>query len=199
MQFVEHGLGAVAELRTREQQELAIEVGIGERVCRVPLRHVDALLELASVGEPDAHDRLLLADAGLGHHVDTAQQRLDRDPLGRRIRNIPDTMSNLLLNYRIRSGTFKNLSAFVGVSHVGEVAGETRSGVTPLGVPQQPGFFIAPWTVVNAGAGYTYGRYRLSLNVDNLLDQKFWWQPASRISVSPYPGLTVRLTTSVRF
>lgn len=122
-----------------------------------------------------------------------------RDPLNRRVRNIPDKMWNLLLNYRVRQGALKNLSGFVALSHVGSVAGETRSGVTAQGVPQQPGFFIDAWTVMNAGAGYEYGRFRFNLNIDNVLDDKFWWQPASRISVSPYPGRTVRLTTTVKF
>jgi outer membrane receptor protein involved in Fe transport len=108
-------------------------------------------------------------------------------------------MWNLLLNYRIREGSLKNLSGFFAISHLGNVAGETRSGVTAQGVPQQPGFFVAPWTVFNAGAGYTHERYRFNLNVDNVFDQRFWWQPASRISVSPYPGRTVRLTTTISF
>jgi outer membrane receptor protein involved in Fe transport len=82
---------------------------------------------------------------------------------------------------------------------MGDVAGETRSGVTALGVPQQPGFYVKPWTVLNLGAGYEWRRYRFNLNVDNALNSKFWWQPARRISVSPYPGLTARFTTSVKF
>lgn len=122
-----------------------------------------------------------------------------RDPLGRRIRNVPDNMVNLLLNYHFTNGALKNLSVFAGAMHEGNVAGETESGVTKLGVPDQPGFYLKPWTVVNAGASYVWGRYRFNLNVDNVLDSKFWWQPASRISVSPYPGLTVRFATSVHF
>ncbi|HKB91916.1 MAG TPA: TonB-dependent receptor, partial [Opitutaceae bacterium] len=122
-----------------------------------------------------------------------------RDPLGRRVRNVPDSMANLLLNYHFTNGLLKNLSTFGGVVHLGNVAGETRSGVTALGVPQQPGYYIAPWTVLNVGASYDLKRYRFSLNIDNALDSKFWWQPASRISVSPYPGLTARFTTIVRF
>ncbi len=38
-----------------------------------------------------------------------------------------------------------------------------------------------------------------NLNVDNVLNAKFGWQPASRLTVSPYPGTTVRLTTAVKF
>ena len=122
-----------------------------------------------------------------------------RDPLGRRIRNIPDTMASLLLNYHFRAGALARSNLFVGVLHEGDVAGENESGITSLGVPEQPGFYLAPWTVANAGAGYTLGRYRFNLNVDNALNSQFWWQPASRISVSAYPGTTVRFTTTVHF
>ena len=122
-----------------------------------------------------------------------------RDNFGRRIRNVPDTMANLLANYSCKSGPLANLNVFVGVSHLGNVAGETESGVTAEGVPEQPGFYLAPWTVVNAGVNYKLGRYRAALNVDNVANAKFWWQPSSRISVSPYPGITFRLTTTMHF
>lgn len=124
-----------------------------------------------------------------------------RDAARRRVRNVPDNMANLLLNYHVHSGPLKNMNAFVGVIHVGNVAGENSPnlGYTPSGVPDQVGFYVAAWTVANAGAGYEWGRYRFNLNVDNLLDQHFWWQPASRQSVSPYPGITFRFRSSVHF
>jgi iron complex outermembrane recepter protein len=122
-----------------------------------------------------------------------------RDAFGRRLRNVPDTTSALLLEYRFLGGPFRNLDLFVGGIHDGNSAGETVTGFTSLGVPEQPGFYIAPWTVYNAGAGYRWGRYHLNLNVDNLLDSRFIWQPTGRNSVSPYPGTTVRLTVSIHF
>lgn len=122
-----------------------------------------------------------------------------RDPLGRRVRNVPDQISNLLLNYHFRSGPLHGLSVFGGLNHMGSVAGETVSGVTSLEVPELPGFYLKPWTVFNVGSGYVWGRYHFNLNLDNALNSHFWWQPASRISVSPYPGATVRLTTAVHF
>lgn len=122
-----------------------------------------------------------------------------RDAAGRRVRNVPDNMANLLLNYRISRGVLRNASAFLGVVHEGDVAGENSPnlGYTADGVPDQVGFYVKPWTVVNAGASYVWRRYRFNLNLDNVLNSKFWWQPASRQSVSPYPGLTVRFTTTV--
>jgi outer membrane receptor protein involved in Fe transport len=124
-----------------------------------------------------------------------------RDSAGRRVRNVPDNMGNLLLSYHFSQGALQNASVFVGIVHVGNVAGENSPnlGYTPSGVPDQVGFYVDGWTAVNAGASYRWGRYRFNLNVDNVLDEKFWWQPASRQSVSPYPGLTVRFTTTMHF
>ena len=117
-----------------------------------------------------------------------------RDGFGRRVRNVPDSLANLLLNYHFFDGTLKGLNAFAGVVHEGQVAGETVSGFTSLGVPELPGYFVPSWNVVNGGAGYSWSHYRVNLNLDNLLNSHFIWEPASRQSVSEYPGLTVRVT-----
>ncbi len=122
-----------------------------------------------------------------------------RDAFGRRQRNVPDEMANLLVNYHFTSGPLKNLSIFGAVEYMGQTAGETQTGFTSIGVAKQVGFYVADWTVYNAGLGYTIDRYRFNLNVDNVLDSKFAWEPASRLSVSPYPGITVRFTTTVKF
>jgi outer membrane receptor protein involved in Fe transport len=122
-----------------------------------------------------------------------------RDAVDRRVRNIPDNMANLLLNYHFTDGALKNLGVFAGVQHDGSVAGENTPnlGYTSLGVPDQVGYYIAAWTVANAGASYQWQRYHFNLNIDNVLNQKFWWQPASRNSVCPYPGLSVRLAVTI--
>jgi len=108
-------------------------------------------------------------------------------------------MANLLLNYHFSTGPLKNASVFVGVQHNGSVAGENTPnlGYTSLGVPEQVGFYIAAWTAANAGASYRWRNYRVNLNVDNMLNERFWWQPASRNSVDPYPGLALRLSLTV--
>jgi iron complex outermembrane receptor protein len=122
-----------------------------------------------------------------------------RDQADRRVRNIPDNMANLLLDYRFSDGLLKNASVFVGVQHNGSVAGENAPnlGYTSLGVPEQVGFYIAAWTVANAGASYRWQRFHFNLNVENLTNERFWWQPNSRIMVLPYPGLEFRLSTTI--
>jgi iron complex outermembrane receptor protein len=122
-----------------------------------------------------------------------------RDAFGRRVRNVPDNMANLLLNYHVRGGPLANLNVFAAVEQSGQVAGETVTGATKLGVPELPGFYIAAWHAVNAGANYRIGHYRFALNIDNVLNSRFAWEPASRLSVSPYPGITFRFSTRVMF
>jgi iron complex outermembrane receptor protein len=127
-----------------------------------------------------------------------------RDAFERRVRNVPDKMANALANYRFTDGALKNLSVFGAVAYFGQAAAETITGLAPAvagqpRVPAQPGFFTAAWHVFNVGANYRIERYDFNLNVDNLTNRKFGWQPASRLTVSPYPGTTVRLTTSLKF
>ena len=119
-----------------------------------------------------------------------------RDSVGRR-RDIPDTMANALVDYRFTDGVLKNADFFVGTLYEGNVAGKTVAGYTPLGVPEQPGFYLAPHTVANVGGGYRLGRYHFNLNVDNVLNEKFWWQASSRTSLAPYPGIDVRFTIAI--
>lgn len=123
-----------------------------------------------------------------------------RDAFGRRRRNIPDTTLNAMLKYGFSDGTFKGLSVFAGVTHVGNQAGEDPSiTATPLGVVAQISFYAPARTIYNAGASYARGKYRINLNLDNLTDEETFWQPSGRFSLSPYPGLNARLTTTYTF
>jgi iron complex outermembrane recepter protein len=124
------------------------------------------------------------------------EQKL-RDPYGRRRRNIPDNMANLLLDYHWTTGILRNADVFAGVNHIGDVAGETESGFTTLGVAEQPGFYVPEYTVGNVGASYHWSRYKVSLNINNVTDEKFWWQAQSRTSLVPYPGTQFLVTVSM--
>lgn len=123
-----------------------------------------------------------------------------RDPWGRRQRNIPDNFANVLLDYRFPKGALKGAlkgsNVWVGVLHQADVAGETVQGFTSLQVPEQPGFYLPAFTIVNAGAGYQMGHLRYSLNVNNVFNTKAWFMAFSRASESPYPGTCVTLTVT---
>jgi outer membrane receptor protein involved in Fe transport len=123
-----------------------------------------------------------------------------RDAFGRRRRNIPDQTMNAMLKYSFHEGVLNNFSVFAGVTHVGNQAGEDPSiTATPLGVVAQVSFYAPARTIYNVGASYVHGRYRLNLNVDNVFDKETIWEPSGRFSLAPYPGINVRLTTTVTF
>jgi outer membrane receptor protein involved in Fe transport len=123
-----------------------------------------------------------------------------RDAFGRRRRNIPDRTLNAMLKYDFHEGAAKGLSVFVGVTHVGNQAGEDpATSLTPLGVVTKTSFYVPARTIYNAGASYTHGRYRINLNVDNVFDKEVIWEPSGRFSLAPYPERNVRLTTTVTF
>jgi len=125
-----------------------------------------------------------------------------RDAFGRRQRNIPDTTVDALLDYHFnvlaKSGS-KDSDVFVGVINQGDIAGETVAGFTALGVPEQPGYFLPAFTVVNAGAGFKWSNMNFNLNVNNLLNKKAWYQAQARSSVAPLPGTQVAFTVTVHF
>ena len=105
-----------------------------------------------------------------------------------------------MLKYQFNEGAAKGLSFFVGATHVGNQAGEDPSiTATPLGAIAQVSFYAPSRTIYNAGASYIQRRYRFNLNVDNVLDEEVIWQPSGRFSLAPYPGINVRLSTTVTF
>ena len=141
-------------------------------------------------------------DGGITKNLSVIMSYTDqklRDFVGRRRRNIPDNMASLLLNYRFAEGPLKNANVFAGLIHQGDVAGENVNGFTSLGVPEQVGFYVAAFNVINAGAGYKFHHYSFSLNVDNALNQRFWWQASSRSSLASYPSIGIRLATKFDF
>jgi iron complex outermembrane receptor protein len=128
-----------------------------------------------------------------------------RDAFKRRVRNVPDTLGNFLARYSFTEGALKNASVFAAYCYFGQAPGETITALAPAPspgaprVPAQPGFYTAEWHVINVGGSYHYRNWAFTLNVDNLENRKFGWQPASRLTISPYPELTWRLTTAVKF
>lgn len=121
-----------------------------------------------------------------------------RDLVGRRQRSIPDQLFNVLLNYRFNDSTFKGLNIFAGAIRQGDMAGETVNGYTTTGVPQQPGYLVPAFTIINVGAGYEFGRYGFHLNVSNVADTHAWWMAQARSSLAPYPGRNITLTVKVK-
>jgi iron complex outermembrane receptor protein len=124
----------------------------------------------------------------------------ERDSLGRPVRAIAGQNAAALLNYRFVSGPARGLAAFVGTTFLGKRSGEAPAvNFTPLGVPTQPSFFLAPVELLTLGARYTWRRIGFAVNVDNALDKKYIEIPTSRANAGLGDPLNARLTTTYRF
>ena len=158
------------------------------------------MLSVAYKAAKEADPNIKLISGGITRDLSVVasytNQKL-RDPYGRRRRNIPDNMANLLLDYHRSTGALKGSDVFVGATHTGDYAGETVTNFTALGVPEQPGFYIPAHTIVNAGAGYKIGRYKYNLNVNNALNTHTWWMGQARSSLAPYPGINFIFSVKV--
>jgi iron complex outermembrane recepter protein len=127
-----------------------------------------------------------------------------RDRLGRRVRAVADQTSSLLLHYRVEEGPLRRLSGHIGATHTGSRVGDTTPvDYTPLGVVTRPSFIIPAQTSVQAGVAYRWDRYRISLNVDNILNEVGHIQQAGgRVSgtgLSTAAGRNLKLSVAVRF
>jgi iron complex outermembrane receptor protein len=123
-----------------------------------------------------------------------------RDQYGRRARNVPDNFDSLMLNYKFTDGLLKDFSVFGALLQEGDVAGEAPpNSATAAGAIKQVGFYVAGYTVGNAGMKYHWGKYSIALNINNVTNEKFIWEPASRFSVSPYPGFNWLVTVGMKF
>ncbi len=119
-----------------------------------------------------------------------------RDSLGRRVRNVPDETSNLLLNYRVE----KNFNIFAGLNHVGDTAAETAPGsLTDLFVVKQVSIYVPARTILNAGGSYRWDHVNFSLNVDNVLDRKGIWQASGRGALVGFTPINVKATVRYSF
>lgn len=123
----------------------------------------------------------------------------DRDAFGRRLRNIPDRMITGLLKYDFHEGPLNHTGVFIGVQHVGTMAGEIpNTTITPLGVLEQVSFYTPPRTIWNAGGSYRIGKtYRFNLNINNLFDKRAIGTASGRYSLQPLPTTQVMITNTI--
>lgn len=128
-----------------------------------------------------------------------------RDNLGRHVRGVADDNAAVLLNYRFKDGTLKNLSVNFGVSYSGRRAGDVPAiNYTALNVVAKTSFFLEPQYVTTFGATYRWNeKFLFRLNVDNVFDDKGYISVAGgRVSgtgITTAPGINVKFSTTVQF
>jgi iron complex outermembrane receptor protein len=126
--------------------------------------------------------------AGYAHN-EGKYTKADPDVQGRRPGSSgPADMANFWVSYRIATGAINGLGAGVGSNYAGK-------NVILSSVSQ--GEFTAPaYTTFKASVFYDRPRYRLSVNADNLTNQKYWigWT-----TVNPQPLRSIYASATFRF
>jgi iron complex outermembrane recepter protein len=103
---------------------------------------------------------------GYGYN-DNKYVKAGEDVQGRRpVESGADHIANAWLNYRLENGTLEGLGLGFGGNYSSRkyVNNNSSAGI----------FFLPEYVVLNAGLSYTRPAYVLSLNVNNLANQKYW-------------------------
>ena len=124
----------------------------------------------------------------------------ERDSLGRPVRAVAGLNSALLLTYRFTREDLRGLSVFVGTTYTGRRSGEAPAAAyTALRVVEQPSFFLAPVQLFSLGSRYSFGKWTVALNVDNVLDKRYIEIPTARTNAGLGLPRNIRVTTTYRF
>lgn len=112
--------------------------------------------------------------------------------------NVPRINGSVLGVYENTLSNGSRYGIGAGVTHMGERLGETRTqadadaGVRAFELPAYTtGKLVAYWRISP--------RLRLSLDVDNLLDETYYSSSVSRLWVTPGTGRTVTLGVQTKF
>ncbi|TDW95832.1 TonB-dependent siderophore receptor [Dinghuibacter silviterrae] len=104
--------------------------------------------------------------AGYAHN-DAKYTNADADVNGLRPNSAgPQDMANLWLSYRFLRGAVKGLGVGFGGNYAGKSLVENSVS--------EGQFFLPAYTVMNASVFYDTGRFRLSANVHNLANERYW-------------------------
>ena len=104
--------------------------------------------------------------------------------------NIPNQTASFWSKYDFATGSAKGLSLGLGVTYVGERAGQRDSVVRSFGVPG--------YTVANGLIAYTRGNNKFALNIENIFDERYFTVVQARLA-NPGEHRGVRLTFTRAF
>ena len=128
--------------------------------------------------------------AGLGFQNATTTKDNVAANLGLEQPNVPNQSGSVWTKYNFSTGTVKGLSLGLGVTTVGERAGQRDS------VPRS--FSIPGYTIWNALISYQQGENKYSLNVENLTDERYIMIASARLA-DPGEHRNFRFTYTRKF
>ena len=104
--------------------------------------------------------------------------------------NVPNQMASLWTKYQFKQAATKGLSLGLGVTYVGERAGQRDSVVRSFPVPA--------YTTFNGLISYQRGVHKFALNVENIFDRRYIMTAAARLA-DPGEHRSLRFTYGVQF
>ena len=126
--------------------------------------------------------------AGYAHN-DAKYTNADADVNGLRPNaSGPQDMANLWLSYRFLRGSVKGLGFGLGGNYAGKTLVESSVS--------EGQFYVPEYVVANADIFYETGRFRLSANVNNLTNKKYW---TGWYTVNPQQPRSINGSIAFRF
>lgn len=108
--------------------------------------------------------------------------------VGRRPRNVPTHGGGLSASYDFQGERWRGFGGRLGMHYVGERFGENSAA--------RPNFFLPSYTRWDAGFWYKAERWRLALNVENLLDKTYYVAVNNNLI---FPGAPVGASISLSY
>jgi iron complex outermembrane receptor protein len=112
----------------------------------------------------------------------------DPTALGRRPAQTPDRLASLWADYTVMSGKLSGLGAGMGVRYIGAAFGDAQNTID-----------IPSVTLADAEAFYDWRDFRLSVNVQNLFDERYVASAFARSSLLATFGPARSITASLRY
>ena len=128
-----------------------------------------------------------------------------RDTYGAPMLMVPDEAGAVFVKYTIREGRWKGLGVSFGADYLsrqpGPSTGDLRDELpfTVAGVRNQPSFYLAPRTIVQAGASYACERWKLAVVVQNLANEDYIRAASSRYGMEPGEPRNYSATLELRW
>ena len=105
---------------------------------------------------------------------------------GKQVSFAPKNMVNVWLNYELQASVFKGLSVGGGANYMDETFTNSDNS-----------YVMPAYTLVDAALGYRVGRVGLRLNINNILNEKYY---ANAIYANQFsPGTTRNFLLSLKY
>ncbi len=128
-----------------------------------------------------------------------------RDEFGVRQRGTADVSAGLFARYDLAGSEVPDgWSVTLGLEYLGDRAGDFASGLTAASTPtnpifNQPSFYLPSRFLANLGLGYTSGRWRFDLLVQNVLDEDYLAASINRNLVITGTPINAKVAVTYRF